>query len=494
MNSSERIKSIYCGQYYTKFIVLILLLTNYPTTAFALDTPQKAADDIDPASRIILDVNKPNNPKKLRTRVSGNLTSEMYFTQKTRMQPTGPGSYEQKPMTVFPFYQTFRLRADELGIKGLSLHINGVAGLDLANVYFYQRLVADPTYVYLQFKDYGITTRLGRQFVFQGTAKGLKMDGIYISYLTPILIGVETFAGLTVSPLEGPDWYKYPDANPSYADYGRGFTNWNRQDDYVFGGRLFYSMTERIDTGISFTQVTHLGEIDRQLLGVNLNLTPARHLNISGNMDIDLPAAAIREIDTMIDADMGKFITTTINFRRTDPSLFISKTSIFSVFSMNQHDSIGISVLFKLFSKLTIFASYHQLLQSLIQGVHTIMELGHRITTDARFRFGKEKKGIIRMSYNRLAQNMTAVNQFRLSAAVPLFISGLIASANTYLDLYKQEINGHKIGFTGDTGIFYKHDTIATGASITAGSTPFAQSEIKGMLKFAWNYSKLFTK
>jgi hypothetical protein len=443
------------------------------------------------------------NPNQLRTRLSGRSRSELFLSQRPRMTALGDGRYGLRTVNVFPFYETLELRADEVGHKGLSIHFQGWAGLDLADVYFDQRFVADPTYLYLQFRDYGADFKVGRQQVYTGAARGLHLDGAHLSYETPIHLGIEALGGLVVSPYRGPEWYREQPAALGYDDFGAGLSDWERDGDYAAGGRIFYRVAGKVSAGFSLLHVTELHEIDRQLFGAELDTTPVKWLGVTGNAVMDLPAAKLQEANLGLDFYPHEVISFGVDYRHADPTLYLSQMSIFSVFSTEEYDAVGGELRLAPLGWLGFHAGYHHRFYSWIEQRQAAdgsseygaaVDQGYEVVAGGDARFGGEGGGIVRLDYRRLGQEEQGLHQLRLGAAVPVGVPGLKAAASAYLDFYDEGVNGADTGFLGDVGCFWISGPFDVGGSVAAGVTPFAEQELRGMLRFVYRFDVSFVE
>jgi len=443
------------------------------------------------------------DPNELNTRLSGRLRSELFMTQRPRMSSLGGGRYAVRSVNVFPFYETIELRADEIGHKGLSVHFQGWAGLDLADIHFDQRVVADPTYLYLQFRDHGADIKVGRQMLFTGTSRGLHMDGIYASYETPVHLGVEAHGGLVVSPYLGPEWYREQPVDLGYDDFGAGFTDWEREGDYAVGGRIFYRRAGKVSGGLSILHVTEYDEVDRQLFGVDLDMTPLKWFGATGNAAMDIMSTRLQEANLAFDFYPHEILTISTDYRHSDPTLYLSHMSIFSVFSMEEYDSVGGTVRLKPLGWLQFHGGYHHKFYSYIEdmvdddGGRTYtdgLETGYDIKVGASASFGARKDGLVLMDYDRIGEAEQGIHALRIGAIVPIAVEGLRASANVYLDFYDEEIYGTDFGFLSDLGLFYGNGTVEAGGSVAAGVTPYAEHEVRGMLKLNYNFDVSFVE
>lgn len=476
-------------------------------------------EEVDPASQPPEVAEEPEEPAT-RTRVSGRLRSEMFFTQSPRMRPVGDGRYAVRSDSVYPFYETIELRADELGHPGFSLHFQGWAGLDLAEIHFDQRFVADPTYLYLQFNDYGLDFRVGRQLLYSGVTRGLHLDGVYASYETPAHLGIEAHGGLVVSPLLGPEWYREQPGQLGYDDFGAGFSDWQREGDYAVGGRAFYRVSGRASAGISVLHVTELNEVDRQLLGADLDVTPVRWLGVGGDAAFDLHASRLQEANLALDVMPLDLFSVSAEYRHADPTLYLSHMSIFSVFSNEAYDSVGGSLHVDPLGWLGLYAGYHHRFYSYMvetsepaavdESDRAEVDTGYEASAGIAATYGTGAAGRIVLDYRRLTESRTGLHQVRLGAAVPILIDGLRAVFSAYLDIFDDPVGGlyedeidatsgatstkisQRVGFLGEGGLYYGNGTIEAGGSVTAGATPYAAHEVRGLLKLIYNFEVAF--
>lgn len=477
-----------------KAVLLAIIIICTPVVGMAADE----GATVDPASKQVQSIKELSVPKP-KPRLSGSLESYMFLSQRTQMRQLDTGTYARQNLNVLPFYEIMTLRADNLGHPGLSVHLQGIAGLDLADVYFDNRFIADPIYAYVQFKHKILDAKLGRQMIFSGAAEGLHIDGVRVSVHTPLYLGIEGYAGLLVSPKQGPDWYKNERAS-DFDEFGRGFTDWEREGDYAVGGRLFYSVSDKTNAGVSLLHLAKDSETATQLLGVDLDMTPVKWMSIFGKANVDLTTLAVRDASGYLDFFIGESSNVGLHFKHVDPTLYIENISIFSVFSNTKHNAVGASFGVTPIKRLSFDASYSQLFYEYFESDTETewaptREGGQQIEADATLRFGNmDNFGTARLGVGRVAREQSAVNQIRLGGLIPLGNTGLKSSVNAYIDVYQQPILDQEYSVLGDVGIFYYTSKIRTGASFRAGETPYSDAELSGMITFAYNFLTTFSK
>ncbi|HPO09343.1 MAG TPA: hypothetical protein PLZ55_11795, partial [bacterium] len=483
--------------------ILLYALTLTALTNRGVTAEENPARDVDPA-QVVIDTTEEKSATEyhddvLRTRVSGSLRSEMHLTRSDQVRTVSPGVYARQSLKLFPFYEIIELRADEVGHKGLSFHVQGILALDLGALYFDQRFVADPAYAYVQFQHRGIRLRLGRQMVFSGSTQGLHIDGLLASFQTPIFIGVEALGGLIVSPLQGPDWYANPpaDADVDYNSYGRGLTDWSRNGDFAMGARLFYRVSEKVSAGVSYLHLTRSQEVDHALLGFDLDFSLLDWMALTGRTNLELNVGALRDSSVLLDIRPGRAVCVTLDYQHVNPVLFLPAMSIFSVFSDEQFNAFGSAVSIDPLEHLSLRAGYRVMMVG--QDVPRAGEwqhewgMGHQVDADVSIRFGeKEHQGTGRFGYGRVAREGNVIDQLRIGAFIPFGPASLGCAANGYLEFFQLPVNGKNRGIIADAGMFYSTTLIDTGVSVTMGSTPVSELEMRAMLSFAWNFISRF--
>lgn len=429
----------------------------------------------------------------LDPRLSGHLTSEVYLMQRSRARILGNGVYWIEKLKVYPFYETMELRADEVYHKGLSIHFQGWAGVDLNDVYFDDRLrrvAGDPTYLYVQFHAGGFSGTAGRQMVYTGTVGALHLDGIHASYELPIHVGIEGLGGLVVSPYLGPQWYR-EQPGVDFDSFGPGFSDWEREGEYAVGGRVFYRRVGLVSGGVSLLHVTELNEVSQQLIGADLVVTPLSWCTAYLNGALDLPTSSIQHIDLGLDFYPFDILSVSAEYGLTDPTLFLSHMSIFSIFSSEQYHSVGGTARIDPLDWLQVHAGYHHHLYNYDQSQ---TEDGFEVSAGVTFKYLENRGGVVLIDYRRLSESVNGLHDVRTGVTVPFAITGLKAAANLYLDIYDNKVHAKALSFVGDVGLFYTAQSLMAGASVSAGTTPYNEDDIRGMLKFAYNFEKRFVE
>lgn len=200
--------------------------------------------------------------------------------------------------------------------------------------------------------------RLGRQLVFDGVARGAHLDGAALTSRAFLRTGATLFAGVPVVPL--------------LQDHrGR----------FMAGGRLWWRPTYGSEVGVSALHLLEDGRNAAQHVGVDGRLALASRVTLSGMLrwstlegatsalvlwprvaewrePANLPTTVkqnttpfrdgrwrllplLAEADLQATLQPVDMFLVSLVYRRTSPPLFIPRSSLFSVFSVERRDQFG---------------------------------------------------------------------------------------------------------------------------------------------------------
>lgn len=306
------------------------------------------------------------------------------------------------------------------------------------------------------------TLRLGRQHVFQGTGRTNLIDGAQTSVQTSFGLIAEGHFGATV--------------NRRFS-YDRG--------DWQGGGRLAYRLPVSPaagpgEVGVSYAHSRRSGSLSREDIGADFFywVGPVRLLGAAALSPSETRlregrlAANIRVVDELLIA---------VDYDHTEPDLFISRSSIFSVFAETRHDSIGTSLFFEPTPYWGVDVGFHAIMLSgdwlgydTELGLYTYREPTHRsvIGLEAK-RHAEDQNGYIR------GRGFTALQ----------VLEDLRASADLFVYRYDEPINGGEASVLGQTSLSYDlGESMTLVGNVAAGATPYADWQVEGMIRFVYGF------
>lgn len=219
-------------------------------------------------------------------------------------------------------YQSISLRATELGLQGLSLGANfrfrGDASDNLEGggaARFYS--------LYLDIMDVlpaGLALRAGRQFLYNGVGTG-HLDGLK-------------------SQIEPLPWLLLTGWVGTQARYGAEakVASWN--EAAMWGGRLLVKEKGGSRVGVSFGQRKRGGNLERKLLGFDVNSPRLRWADVYFKADIDLELDKLRNATLRVNPRIGGPLRLDIEYSRRSPTL--SASSFFTIIEYEGYDEVRI--------------------------------------------------------------------------------------------------------------------------------------------------------
>ncbi len=194
--------------------------------------------------------------------------------------------------------------------------------------------------------------RVGRQLTTGGAMRATQVDGITADGVIARGIGLQAWAGVPVQP--------------RFAQAG---------GDFITGGRAFWRQAFDSEVGVSYVYALRKGYLSRSDLGVDGSWTPVRPVTVSGLLQWNL-AESGRLAEARLQAlwQVDRKVQLVADVQRTEPDLFIDRSSIFAVFSEELRSEAGGEVVYRPLQPLSLEADYHWLK----------VEGGHGYRTGAR--------------------------------------------------------------------------------------------------------------
>jgi hypothetical protein len=224
--------------------------------------------------------------------------------------------------TVVPIIEQLGLVASHPGnstVSDLKLCLSGWGRLDPVDESARLGKAADLDlgFVSMALLDRAVTFTLGRHLAFGGARRASQIDGLSAEARIFKRAGLSVFGGTPVVP-------RFASA----------------LGDVVFGGRVFYRPSPDAQVGASFFELLDHKSLARQEAGLDGRwvLGP---VTLSGFGTFALTDGRIAEANLDAEIQATSSLWGHVNLGRTAPDLFISRTSIFSVFAVDRRDEVG---------------------------------------------------------------------------------------------------------------------------------------------------------
>ena len=204
-----------------------------------------------------------------------------------------------------------------------------------------------------------ITARLGRQLVTGGAARVTQFDGLDIDVRIARGLGVQVYGGAPVTP--------------RFAD-SRG--------DALAGGRIYYRHSVSTELGVSAIYVLGQGRTARGDIAVDARYRALPQLTFTGYALYSLRELRLAEATIAATVTPTPMLEITGEYRRVAPDLFLSRNSIFSVFSQETRDEAGLWLSLLPRRGVRIYGDYHIVIDA--------GGMGHRGAAKATFALGPQ--------------------------------------------------------------------------------------------------------
>jgi len=200
-----------------------------------------------------------------------------------------------------------------------------------------------------------LTLTVGRQLISGGAARVLQLDGLN-GTVTFGKFGISGYVGQpVVAPRvsgEGVAAYVYaPTASRGVVPLG----------DFAFGGRAFWRPSYGTEVGVSYLEILNGSVIARQDLGVDAHVLILPNLSLTASGILSLVELRVADGQLGLSWHILPTLEVFVNGARTEPDLFLSRTSIFSVFAYTERTAVGGGVFWQALPRLSFYGAYNQL-------------------------------------------------------------------------------------------------------------------------------------
>jgi hypothetical protein len=365
--------------------------------------------------------------------------------------------------TIVPAYEEIWISARDLdipGVEGTRIVVSGwgmVAGGDTIDD---RNVTGDVDVAFIEGRlfDRHLALRLGRQLVASGVARNLQLDGLDLVARFPQGIGLEVYGGVPVSPRFG---------------YARG--------QGAIGARLSWRPAQIFEGGVSFVHILDDGQIDRQEAGVDARLLLGDKLTLTGLAAFSVVEQRLSEAALRVLWQPRRNLELSLEAARTAPDLFVSRTSIFSVFAEEARDEAGSTLYFRPWSRLRLWGEGFV--------IHDDSGTGGRGGLRASLGFGGANASQLGVEGRVLALPASRYVQGRVYG-LHRFGSAVTATLEGDVVWLDPRINGEDLSltFAGTVGWDFQPGWKALVSALT-GQTPLLEWRFEAMAKLVYSFN-----
>jgi hypothetical protein len=307
--------------------------------------------------------------------------------------------------------------------------------------------------VHARFLQRRLSITAGRQLVVGGAARILHLDGARADYQLANGLGLSAYGGLDVAP-------RFAEA----------------QGDAAVGGRLYWRASWENELGVSAVQILDHGLVARRDAGIDGRWALTRQVWLDAALLWSLLESRLADGHLSATWSPWARLLASADVRRRAPDLYLSRTSIFSVFAEEERDAIGGMVAYDFTDRLGTAVDYHLLR---IEG-----ETGHDASARADWKVGPLSTVGLQARYLTIPANgYVQVRAWTRHALT----RGLWVTANVDGTWLEEPVNGERRALVAGASVTW---TVVNGLNAhlsgLVGSTPlFAlQSEVIARLSY----------
>ncbi len=395
------------------------------------------------------------------------------------------GTANQKPglNTVVPGYEILTLSAREIQnpvAENLQIVLSTWGSIDFADRRWDSGTSGSATgdvmtgYVKGQFLSRALTLSVGREYVAQGAAHMIQLDGANAVLAVPGGVGISAYVGSPVS---------------QRFQSRTGLRSWNPAGgDLAYGGRLSFSLPvagtpgRGLDVGVAYAMITDKGDTARQDVGVDFRIQPLGSLSLSGFGTYSLYAEELAEANALLTWSPVHRLGITLDWRYFTPRLLLPQTSVLAVFVSSARNDLGAGVSYELAHGVTVGADGRVLMERKAEEESATYYGAEAVLRAAWTR--RTSSAGLELSYLDSEENgYYAARVFGRKDFGPAFLA-----ADVMGHLVRDKVNEQKSAVTGTLSAGYAlgrgWSAVVSGS---AGVTPFMEQQYDVMAKLVYN-------
>lgn len=399
----------------------------------------------------------------------------------------GLGDETTPDETLVPVYEYASLNVGDVdapwGKDALDVRLEGWGTLDTVDVSQDRRLTGDLVAASATGRFGPGYLTLGRQVAVGGASRFTRFDGLAAGVRSSHGLGADAYAGLAVTPRfhSRPEYVllgsradsmlKHPDALPSAS----------LTDAWLAGGRLSWSSARSFYAAASFHEEHERDGLARRWAAADLSLDPADSLRLGGSGAFDVYAAHLADAHLYAEWEPHEVVGLSAEMTHSNPSLFLSRSSVLSVFSLDTLTEAGGEVTVRPVHRVQVGVSaWHDW--------YSDSSSSNRFGGRIRAGWGARDALVAQLRYSRVVESEEGYHAVRGSLAYRI-AEPLVATAELHEYLYDEAVRGVDSSTYGSTTVEY--GTLKQPWKLMIGGfmtrSPFATMDAQALARFSYD-------
>jgi hypothetical protein len=411
------------------------------------------------------------------------IDSATYVRYFQRALLPGPGGALVDTTSTAPLYEYASLRVDGLDMPwkkdGLDVELAGWANVNLGDVEGGLRADGDVTVASVRQRLGPAYLTVGRQIRVGGAARYARFDGASAGIRAPFGLGADVYGGWSVLPRwsQVPGYHLLGSASDTLLKNPEALPPTSRNGYWLAGGRAYYAYRTKAELGVSFHEQREAGNLGRRDVAADVRVAPWDVVSLSGQAMMDADSWSLADARGVLEIAPMSCISISGEYLHTDPSLFLSRQSIFSVFATNAFDEAGGTVTWR-----PMLAPQLQLAGGGWVELFGDGEKGYR--ANGRLRYSMKHDRVVgQVAYTRVRETQNGYHSGRISAGVRPFEQGAL-TVEGYVYVYDEAIRGADSSLVGAASAEWSPSrvfSVLVGGSMAR--TPYAALDAQGLVR-----------
>jgi hypothetical protein len=415
--------------------------------------------------------------------MSVRIDSATYVQYFQRALLPGPGGAMVDTTSAAPLYEYGSLRIDGLDTPwkkdSVDVELSGWANVNLGDTANGLRGDGDVSVASVRQRFGPAYVTIGRQIRVGGAARYSRFDGASAGILAPFGLGADVYGGWSVMPRwnQLPGYHLLGSAADTLLRNPEALPPTGRDGYWLAGGRVYYAYKSKAELGASFHEQREAGDLGRRDVAADIRVAPWEFVSLSGQALMDADSWSLSDARGVLEIVPISSISITGEYLHTDPSLFLSRQSIFSVFATNAFDEAGGTVTWR-----PTVAPQFQLAGGVFGEIFAGGEQGMRANGRLRYAMSRDRV-VAQVAYTRVRETQNGYNGGRVSLGLRP-IDQATLTLEGYLYAYDEAIHGSSSSIVGAANAEWSPSrvfSLLVGGSVAR--TPYAELDAQGLVR-----------
>lgn len=346
-----------------------------------------------------------------------------------------------------------------------AMHLSAWGSVDLLQVADGGRGAGDIAIGYVELAHAPVSAWVGRRFLTYGPPGGLHVDGVGVAVRSGLGLFAEAFAGRPVTPIRSGLLGPQPAFNDTTGAYG---------------ARVGFEDAGTVSASAAYAELWGHGILGKRTVDVAATWDPGI-LQLEASVKVDALDPGVMQARAVALFDITRALELDADYLHLEPARWIAAWSILSAFETSTFDEAMVGATVRLSRSIAVRGEGAARVYSMPEGGG--QTLGYRADVSARMVPGAERGSSARVQVSRRDDGVIGYTVLTAGGSVDVW-RGTFASLDGALAV---DDDGERLSAIGRGSVDYDVlHSLRLGATLSLGTTPFAEAELRAMLRARW--------